>query len=99
MVLAVSADGVAFVEDAPDDGRMGMRHLADQEIRGLHALRCQRIENDVGIGRQRTVVEGEHHLVVLQLQRLLVLQSAYSDKFEIGRASCREREYMIEVER
>src|SRR5262249_22655963 len=37
VVLAVSADGVAFVVDAPDDGRIGTRHLADQEISGLHA--------------------------------------------------------------
>ena len=76
MALAVSADGVAFVVDAPDDGRIGTRHLADQEISRLHALRCQCIENDVGIGRQRAVVEGDHHLVVLQRQRLLVLDGA-----------------------
>jgi site-specific DNA recombinase len=66
MVLAVSADGVAFVVDAPHDGRIGTRHLADQEIGGLHALRCQCIENDVGIGRQRAVVESEDYLVVVE---------------------------------
>jgi len=81
MVLTVSADGVAFVVDVPDDGRIGTRHLADQEIGGLHALRCQRIENDVGIGRQRAVVEGDHHLVVLQRQRLLVLDGAKQGEF------------------
>src|SRR5262245_64852585 len=81
MVLAVSADGMAFVVDAPDDGRIGTRHLADQEIGGLHALRRQRLENDAGIGRQWAVVEGNHHLVVLQRQRLLVLHGAEQGKF------------------
>src|SRR5262249_57792309 len=44
MVLAVSADGMAFVVDAPDDGRISMRHLADQEIGDLHTFRRQRVE-------------------------------------------------------
>ena len=60
---------------------LACRHLADQEIGGLHALRCQRIENDVGIGQQRAVIEGDHHLVVSQRQRLLVLHGAKQGEF------------------
>jgi hypothetical protein len=79
--FAPRADGMALVIDAPDDGRIGMCHLADQEIGDLYALRCQRIENDIGIRRQRAVVEGDHHLVVLQRQGLLVVDGAKQGKF------------------
>ena len=84
MVLAVGADGMPLIVDTPDYGRISMRHLADEKIGGFHALRRQRIENEVGIGRQRAVVESDHHLMVVERQRLLVLHAA--DLAEFARA-------------
>ena len=60
-----------------------MGHLADQEIGGLHALRGQYVENGGGVGRDRAIVEGEHHLVVLERQRGPVLDGA--DQGKLGR--------------
>ncbi len=53
------------------------------------AQRCRNridatVDRALGIGRQRTVVEGEHHLVVLQRQRLLVLESSDSQNFGVS---------------
>ena len=83
MVVAMRPDGVALVVHAPDHRGIIARHLADQEVGDLHALRGQRIENDVAIGRQRAVVEGDHHLMVVERQRLLVLHGA--DAAELAR--------------
>ena len=52
------------------------RHLADQEIGRLHAILFQRVEHVRAVGRDRTVVEGDHHLVVLERQSVLVLHGA-----------------------
>ena len=84
MILAMGAERVALIEHAAHDRRIGVRHLADQEIGDLHALRGQRVEDDVGVGRDRPVVEGDHDLMVGERQRLLVLHAA--DAAEVVRA-------------
>ncbi len=76
MILGVRADGMPFLVDPADPCGIGPRHLADQEIRGLHALRGENVEDLVGIARQRTVVEGQHHFFVGERQRLPVLHQA-----------------------
>src|SRR6185437_9175810 len=53
MILAVGADGVAFIVHAADHGGVVARHLADQEIGDFHALRSQRIEDGVAVRRYR----------------------------------------------
>ena len=64
MIEAMCADGVAVIVHAPHHPRVGARHLADQEIGNLHALRGEGIENEVAIGRQRAIVESNHHLMI-----------------------------------
>src|SRR5262249_9893720 len=48
----------------------------DHEERRLHAFGGERVEDAVGVGRQRAVVEGQHHLVVVERQRLAILHGA-----------------------
>ena len=43
-----------------------LRHLADQKIGRLHALRGEDVEHRIGIARQRAVVESEHNFLVGQ---------------------------------
>ena len=66
MVLAVGADRVPGIVDAPDDGRVSARHFTDEEIGGLHALRGERIEDGVGVGRDRAIIEGNDDLMVFE---------------------------------
>ncbi len=66
MVFAMRADRVAFFVFAAHDGGIGARHFADQEIGHLHAFGGEDVEDLVGIGRQRSVVEGDHDLFVVQ---------------------------------
>ena len=84
MVLAVGADRVAGIVDAPDDRRISARHFADEEIGRLHALRGQRIENGVGVGRYRAVVEGDDDLMVFERQRLRILHAADAGEVQPG---------------
>jgi len=81
MIETVRADRMALVVHAPQHPRVGMRHLADNEISRLHALRGERIEDEVAVGRQRAVVEGDHHLMIGERQRLLVLHAADAREF------------------
>ncbi len=81
--LRMGADRMPFALDAAEHRRIGMRHAADDEEGRLHALRCQGVEHLAGVGRQRTVVEGEHDLVVAQRQGLGILHGA--DAAMLGR--------------
>ena len=56
--------------------RISCGHAADHEERRLDAFVRQRRQHAVGVGRQRAVIEGEHHLAVAQRQRLPVLHLA-----------------------
>src|SRR5262245_10312794 len=76
MALSVIGDRVAFVVDPPNDRGITLSHAAHHEKGGLHAFRRQRLEDAGGVGWQRTVVEGEHHLVVFERQRFVVLHAA-----------------------
>jgi hypothetical protein len=76
VVLAMGADDVAAVIDAAHRVGVGLRHPADQEVGDLHAFRRQRVEDSVGIGRQRTVIESNDHLMVVERQRGPVLHAA-----------------------
>src|SRR6185503_7199407 len=76
MVLAVGADRVAGIIDAPDDRRVGARHFTDKEIGGLHALRGERFEDGVGVGRDRAIIEGNDDFMVFERQRLRILHAA-----------------------
>ncbi len=75
MMVAVGADGVAGLVDAAHRGGKGAGHLADHEIRRLDALRGENVEDLVGIGRQRAVVEGEDDLLIVQRQRVRILHA------------------------
>src|SRR5882672_12060936 len=76
MAVAMSPDGVAGIADAPH--RLGevARHFADQEEGRLHAFVFEDVQHLGRAGRQRTVVECDHHLVVFERQTLMVLHGA-----------------------
>src|SRR5262249_38693264 len=76
MALVVIGDRVAFIVDPPHDRGITLSHAAHHEKGGLHAFRRQRLEDAGGVGWQQTVVEGEHHLVVFERQRFVVLHAA-----------------------
>ena len=66
----VMADGVARGRDPAHQRRMFGGGLADQEEGGAHAFMGQRRQH-FGVGcRPWPVVEGQHHLAILQRQRL-----------------------------
>jgi hypothetical protein len=70
------ADRVAFLVNAAHHGGIGASHFADHEIRRLHALRSEDVENLVGIGRHRAVIEGENDLLVVERRRVGILHVA-----------------------
>ena len=76
MVLGVRADGVAGGADLPDQLRMGAGLAADHEEHGLQALVGQRLEHMMGVGRERSVVEGQHDLAGRKRQRDAVIVRA-----------------------
>src|SRR5262245_3230822 len=78
MVLGVVGDSVALVINAPHHPRIGARHLPDYEEGGLHTFRCEGLENGVGVTRQRTIVERQHELMIVERQRFGVLYGAYT---------------------
>ena len=69
MVLAVGADGMAGVAQLADAFRIRLGHAADDEEGRLDALRGENLQNLIAVARQRPVVEGQHHFVILQRQR------------------------------
>ena len=73
---------------------MGSRHFAHDKERSLDAFCGKLIQNFIGVRRNRSIVEGENHLVVLKRQGLLVLNRA--EPLELGRIerdhpACAER--------
>ena len=76
MMLAVRADGVAFLIDAAHRCRKRMRHFAHHEERRLDALRGQNVEDLVGVRRQRAVIEGDDDFLVVERQRIRILHTA-----------------------
>src|SRR5262245_23087683 len=84
MILTVRANSMTGIVDAPHDRGISLRHLADQEISGFYAMGGQRVENSVGVGWYRPIVESNHHLMIFQRQRLGVLHGA--DAAEIAEA-------------
>ena len=79
MAHAVGADGVALVVGAPHQRRIFLRHVADDEIGRLDAFGGEDVENLAGVGRNRPVVEGEHHFPVDKRQRLRIVHRADAD--------------------
>jgi len=62
--------------DVANDLRQADRHFAEAEEDRLGALLVERIENGLGGPDLRTVVEGQHHLLVLQeVVSLVVLEA------------------------
>ena len=76
MVLAVGADGVAGVAQLAHAFRIGVGLLADQEERRLDAVGGENLQDLVAVFRQRTVVEGQHHLMIPERQRFRILHGA-----------------------
>jgi hypothetical protein len=68
MILTMGADRVTFLVDAAHGGGESTGHLADQKISRFHALRSKNVEDLVGIGQNGTVVEGQHHFLVIERQ-------------------------------
>jgi hypothetical protein len=56
--------------------RIAERHAPDQEERRLHAFRGQCVEHPAGIRGERTVIEAQDHFVVIERQRLIILQGS-----------------------
>ena len=83
VVLAVVGERVAFRIAALDQVRVGVRHAADHEEGGLHAFAREHVEDVIGVRRQRAVVEGDDHFVVVERQRLSILEGA--DEPVLGR--------------
>ncbi len=67
---AVVAERVALGKDALHQRRMRRRIAPDREEGGVHALIGQRLQHLGRGARQRTVIEGEHHLAVSERQGL-----------------------------
>src|SRR6516165_1284883 len=76
MVFAMRADRVAFLVDAAHNGGIGASHFANHEVRRLHALRSEDVENLVGIAWHRAIIEGENDLLVVERQRVGILHVA-----------------------
>src|SRR6516164_7100526 len=76
MVFTMRADRVAFLVNAAHHGGISAGHFADHEVRHLHALRSENIEDFVGIGWYRAVIEGENDLLVVERQRVGILHVA-----------------------
>jgi hypothetical protein len=69
---------MAFLVNAAHNCGISAGHLADHEVRHLHALRGKDVEDFVGIGRQRAVIEGEDNFLVIERQRVGLLHVAHS---------------------
>src|SRR5262249_59029211 len=82
VVLTMRAERMTGVVHTSDDRRVGMRHLAHQKIRGLHALGRQDVENFVAVRRDWPIIESEHDLMIFERQRLRVLHAA--DALEVA---------------
>ena len=76
MVLAVGADGVAGGDELAHAFRVGPGLLADDEEGCLDALIGEDLQHLVAVARQRTVIEGQHHLVIPERQGLRILHRA-----------------------
>ena len=75
MTVAMRADGVALLVDAPHHGGIGAGHFAHHEICRLHALGGEDIEDLIGVGRQRAVIESEDDLLVGERERVGILHA------------------------
>src|SRR5262247_2079575 len=83
MVLAVGADRMPRIIDAPDERRISACHVTDEEIGRLHAFRGERVEDGVRVRRDRAIVEGDDDLMVFERQRFRILHAA--DAGEVSR--------------
>ena len=76
MILGVGGNRVAGIAHPAHAFRIGPGLRSDQEEGRLHALRGENIQHLIAVLRDRAVVEGQHHLMILQRQRLGVLHGA-----------------------
>ena len=76
VIFAVRADHMTFGVDAAQQIGIAARHSSDDEIVRLHAFMRERFQHAIGVGRHRPIVEGEHHLFVVERQCVLVLHGA-----------------------
>ena len=74
------ADRVAFLIDATHGGWESARHFADQEIGHLHTLRRKDVEDLVSMRKDRPVIKGEDHFLVIERQRVGILHLADARK-------------------
>src|ERR1700752_4442080 len=76
MVLGVGRNRMPGIEQLAHAFRVGLGLAPDQEEGRLHALRGEDVEDLVAVYRDRAVVEGQHHLAVVERQRLAILHRA-----------------------
>ncbi len=67
---------MAGVAELADAFRIGLGHAADLEEGRLDAFRGENFQNLITVMRQRSVVERQYHLVILQRQRFGILHGA-----------------------
>jgi hypothetical protein len=95
MVLGVGGDGVAGIAHLAHAFGIGVGLASDQEEGRLGAMGGEDVEDLVAVFRQRTVVEGQHHLVIFERQRLGILHGADDADGRADRppacATCRAR--------
>ena len=73
MILSMSSDGMPLVMNAVQQGRIAVCHLPNDKEGRLDALRFQDVQHTTCVRRQGTVVERQHHFVIVQGQGLAVL--------------------------
>src|SRR5262249_58853491 len=76
MAITVSPDSVAGIANAPHRIGEVARHFADDEVGRLYAFVFEYVQHLGRAGRQRTVVEGDHDLMIFQRQGLVILHGA-----------------------
>ena len=72
----MAADGVPGGGKLAYAFRIGPGLLADGEEGRFHALICEDLQHLVAVAGQRPVIEGQHHLMIPERQRLGILHGA-----------------------
>ena len=76
MVLAMGGHRVAGVAHLAHPRGIVLGLASDQKKGRLGAMGGENVEDLVGVFRQRSVIESQHHLVVFERQRLVILHGA-----------------------
>ena len=76
MVLGVGGHRVAGIAHLAHAFRIRVGLASDQEEGRLRAVGGENVEDLVAVFRQRAVIEGQHHFMILERQRLGILHGA-----------------------